>query len=267
MQAVLRTLAVTALLAVAASVAAAAPAHAVTAGTSCPSAREVVVDFGTLGGGVSQRCYQGTVSDASMIVPAVGHTIVRDHQGAVCEIDARPGFCPPQLTSHGYWHLYWADGRSGAWISATSGDGGLTIPCGGAVAWSWDTEAAGYDATPHASAPRSSSGAVCGPKASASATPAATATMTRVDPSVGPTASLSHAASASATATTSPTATPAATEAPPVATATPSTSAGPTPVSAPTSSGSGGGLPSWAAPVIIVAIGVAAGAVWFVRRR
>lgn len=263
MQAVLRTLAVTALMTVAASVGAPAPTHAATSGAACPTGRVVVVDFGALGGGVTQRCYQGTASDASMIVPAVGHTIVRDHQGAVCQIDARPGYCPPQLTSRGYWHLYWADGRSG-WISATSGDGGLTIPCGGGVAWSWDTEAAGYDATPRVAAPRSGPDAACGPTASRSVKPATSPTP-RTSPSTTAAGAQTSAASALASTTIAPTPTATASHSPrPHPTSAPSLE--PVPVSAPTSGGSGG-LPVWIAPVIIVVIGLASGAIVLVRRR
>lgn len=271
MKVVVRALVVAVLVAAATSVGAPSPAQAAASGSVCatPAGRSVVVDFTALGGGVSEGCYTGTSSAASVVVPAVGHALTRDHQGAVCRIDGQPAGCPPQLTSSGYWHLYWSDGRSG-WTSASSGDGGLDIACGGSVAWSWDTEASGYDATPKVAAPRFASSGTCGPQPV-------------TQPSSKPTVSRSSAAHATATssASASTTATASSTaSASGSASATPSETSRPapymTPRSVPGSAYSSTlqitdtpshGLAWWVAPAIIALLAAAGGAIWFVRRR
>jgi hypothetical protein len=280
MKSIVRSLVVTVLLAVAASVGVSTPAQATVTGYACQTAngRTVAVDFSNLGGGLSLACYTGTATYASDIVPAVGHTLKRDHQGAVCQIDGQSGNgCPPQLMGDDYWHLYWTDGKSGTWTYATVGDGGLKIPCGGGVAWAWKGE-------PHAVAPTFSGSGTCGAVAPApKPTPAAKPTtagsvpgarhstpaaVTPPDstatsaPSATTTSSTTASASSTASATTSATSSP---------TASATDDAVPTgvdpsalPQAAPKKSD---GLPWWIAPSIIVLLGAAGGAIWFVRRR
>lgn len=254
----------------------AAPATA----AGCPTDHgvTVVVDFHQLGGGVQTACVaDGGGDTAAQLFPAAGFplTYVQRQPGFVCRVSGKPADDPCANTppADAYWGLYWSDGESGRWAYATSGAGGQHVPDGGYVAFSWQGS---DDSTPPGTSPA--------PHPSASPSPTHAPTHTAAPGHASP----STAPSQSASAGSSPSASPSATESsarPPHARKKPkpkpSESPTPTPSGSPTASESpslapassdpadpdGGGLPGWVAPVVILVLFGAAGAVAVVRRR
>ena len=267
------------------------PASAAT----CSSADgvSVVVDFHELGGGVRTACVaDGGGQAASSLFPAAGFALsyVQRQPGFVCRVSGAPADDPCVNTppADAYWGLWWSNGTSGSWTYASTGAGGLNVPDGGYVAFSWNGSSTrsmpGVTPAKHPVAPPS--------------TPAPTPTHEPSSPSSHPTHTGSAdqpPASPGGTGSASPpgsSATPS--DAPgssqdgrpgtkksdkpdgsesvspdePVATATASE---PTdemaPAAADVTDPGGGGLPTWVAPIVIAVLFAGAGGAAVVRRR
>jgi hypothetical protein len=248
----------------------------------CPGSAgvSVFVEYGALGGGTALSCVpEGGGRTADRLLKGSGHELdyVQRFPGFVCRIDGVPGDDPCVNTppSDAYWGLWWSDGESGRWTYSSLGAGSLTIPAGGYVAMVWDDSAG---------AVRPRTGAPAHPTPTPSPSPTATK-----PPSPDPTPAPTGSATPTAPATAQPTAQPSRTKKP---SKTPSPSDAPT-TTEPTSASSaaspsdekteaGGviqdpvhpaaatadeGLPGWVAPVLVVVLLGAAGAVAVVRRR
>ena len=132
----------------------------------------VVVDFGSLGGGVQVACEtDGGGRTASRLFPDAGHplTYAQRQPGFVCRVSGVPASDPCVNTSpeDAYWGLWWSDGESGSWTYSSFGAGSLEVPDGGSVAFAWDDQPGQPrpGATPpvhRASSPEPSSGSSAG---------------------------------------------------------------------------------------------------------
>ena len=141
-----------ALLVAAAGLAVAAPA-AEAAACSGSSGVTVVVDFGSLGGGVQTGCAGGDPGSGLAALSAVGHgyTFVPRQFGLVCQIDARPNPCNGAPTT-AYWS-YWHATRGGSWSYATAGAGGYNPQPGTVEGWAFGAGGRPGIAPPAAPAP------------------------------------------------------------------------------------------------------------------
>ena len=108
---------------------AAAPAAAATCSGSGVS---VVVDPGSLGGGVRTACASGGAGQsASSLFSGSGFSLayVQNEPGFVCRIDQQPApseqACVTTPPSDAYWGLWWSDGKSGTWNYSNYGVGSL----------------------------------------------------------------------------------------------------------------------------------------------
>ena len=255
---------------------------------ACPGSAgvTVVVEYGALGSGTSTGCAaEGGGQTADRLLKDTGHalTYVQRFPGFVCRIDGLPADDPCVNTppADAYWGLWWSDGKTGEWSYSSLGAGSLAIPAGGYVAMVWDgstgTVRPQADPAPHPTTP----------------TPTPTPTPTK-KPSPTPTATPTPSPSATPSASSSP-ASPSGPTAAPSKTKKPKPSPSPSPsetTSAPTSeapadeqteaggvvedpvdpsdtteAGDDGGLPVWVAPVVVVVLLGAAGAVAVARRR
>lgn len=144
MRHLLARLAAAALVA-AAAIAVPTPPTAYAAACTGSGGVTVVVDYGSLGGGVGQACVGGGL--ASEQFPAAGYPLdyVQGEAGFVCRVKGAPADDPCTETSseRAFWSLWTTDGKSGRWSFATRGVTQLRVPEGGAVAFSWD-DVAGY---------------------------------------------------------------------------------------------------------------------------
>ena len=277
-----RTLARVAVAAVLAAAAYAGVPAAPASAAGCPTDHgvTVVVDFHQLGGGVQTACVAGGGGQtASQLFPEAGFPLeyVQRQPGFVCQVSGKPADDPCASTppADAYWGLYWSDGESGRWAYATSGAGGQRVPDGGYVAFSWqgsdDSTPPGSSPTPHPSA---------GPSPTHPPTPAPTHTAAPAHPgsSAAPTAPSSVSPSVgeptAGSDASAPTKKPKR-KAKPSESSTPQASGSPTasespslaPASADPADPGDGGLPGWVAPVVILVLFGAAGAVAVVRRR
>ena len=141
-----------ALLVAAAGLAVAAPA-AEAAACSGSSGVTVVVDFGSLGGGVQTGCAGGDPASGLAALSAAGHgyTFVPRQFGLVCQIDARPNPCNGAPTT-AYWS-YWHATRGGSWSYATVGAGGYNPEPGTVEGWAFGAGGRPGIAPPAAPAP------------------------------------------------------------------------------------------------------------------
>ena len=141
-----------ALLVAAAGLAVAAPA-AEAAACSGSSGVTVVVDFGSLGGGVQTGCAGGDPASGLAALSAAGHgyTFVPRQFGLVCQIDARPNPCNGAPTT-AYWS-YWHATRGGSWSYATVGAGGYNPQPGTVEGWAFGAGGRPGIAPPAAPAP------------------------------------------------------------------------------------------------------------------
>jgi len=120
--------------------AAAFPAAA-TAGVCAGHGVTVVIEPASLGGKAEIACdADGAGRTAARIFADTGHRLTRVSSSPdfVCKVDIRPadascGQVPP---ADAYWSLWWSDGSS-PWTYASVGVDGLTVPDGGAVAFTW----------------------------------------------------------------------------------------------------------------------------------
>ena len=141
-----------ALLVAAAGLAVAAPA-AEAAACSGSSGVTVVVDFGSLGGGVQTGCAGGDPASGLAALSAAGHgyTFVPRQIGLVCQIDGRPNPCNGAPTT-AYWS-YWHATRGGSWSYATAGAGGYNPQPGTVEGWAFGAGGRPGIAPPAAPAP------------------------------------------------------------------------------------------------------------------
>jgi len=165
-------------VALAAAAGAAAPAHA--ADTHLPAERPagacgdargitVVVEPGSLGGDPEISCVAEEPGDtATDLLERAGHRLswVRSSPDFVCRVDGRPADagCAQPPPADAYWSLWWSK-LDGSWTYASLGVNELTVPSGGAVAFTW-VDGKG-DGTPVTSL----SGKAAGASASATASP------------------------------------------------------------------------------------------------
>ncbi len=258
----------------------------------------VVVDFNGLGGGVQKGCDpNGANRGADKVFPAAGFILkyATRQPGFVCRVNGTPGNdpCVNTAPANAYWGLFWSDGKSGKWSYASSGVGGLKVPSGGFVAFSWQGS---QSKDPPSTTPRNSAPApkptpkpTPKPKPTAkpgngatgptkTARPTKTAAPT-VDPTTAATqagakASASAAPSATASASADPSASAAATASETLSSETlaPTDEDSPATASRPVNGtfqtdDDGGGLPTWVPVVVIVGLaGGAGGALWWRRR-
>lgn len=275
MRALTRVVAAAVLAAAAYAGVPAAPASA----TPCGSAEgvTVVVDFHELGGGVQSACVRdGGDRFAGDLFPAAGFPLayVQRQPDFVCRVKGLPtpeqDACVSTPPATAYWSLWWSDGRG--WKYSTSNAGGLRVPDGGYVAFSWNT---GSSPIPPGIAPAAHPAPTptpaTSPTAKATPTPASTPAVSAAPtptPSASPTRTKKPkpkpkpTPSASASEPASPTEATEATE----STAAPAATETVAPTSAEPAS-DGGGMPGWVAPAVIAVLFAGAGVVAVVRRR
>lgn len=101
----------------------------------------VVVEPAALGGAPEVSCdAQGGGRTAARIFADAGHRLgrVSSSPDFVCSVDREPAnaSCAQVPSATAYWSLWWSDGTK-PWTYATLGVDGLTVPDGGAVAFTW----------------------------------------------------------------------------------------------------------------------------------
>ena len=256
----------------------------------------VVVDFKGLGGGVQKGCDpNGAGKSGDKVFPAAGFKLdYVTNSGFVCRVKAKPGgnVCSSTPPTSAYWGLYWSDGKSG-WKYSNVGVGGISVPSGGFLAFSWQNGGANQ---PPGTAPANNQP---DPTPTKAPTKAPTKTPTKA-PGDGakPTKTPKPTRTPAAAGTTAPTATASATasasagaEVSASASASPSASASSSPSddttlepsvtddASPAAASVEGvddaftpkedsnGLPVWVPVTVILALaGAAGGAVWWRRR-
>ncbi|KAA1418648.1 hypothetical protein F0U44_09115 [Nocardioides humilatus] len=125
-------------LATPAAPAAAAPAAAIAA---CPGDNgvTVIVDYNEIGGPTRAGCDpNGGGESAAAVFPAAGFALEYEPRqpGYVCRVTGLPTD-RPCLANDSFWSLWWSDGESGRWVFSNQGVGGLEVPDGGYLAFSW----------------------------------------------------------------------------------------------------------------------------------
>ncbi|WP_141006653.1 hypothetical protein [Nocardioides humi] len=255
----------------------------------------VVVDAGELGAGISAGCDPSVAAGevAAKNFADAGYTIEYSQasgmSGFVCKVNGNPadGHC---TETDAYWSLWWSDGRSGTWIYANRGVGGLKVPDGGYVAFSWHQGAGKASppdvaATPRATAPKPSASpsptksgqggkgksAKKTGKATPSATPSPSASSTTptTSPSASPSTTAPTEAPTDATSTAAPSDTPSQTATSGLPSIDEITD-GPEATSADAGAGGdddGSGFPAWLGVGLVVVVLGAAAAVPLLRRR
>ena len=256
-------------------------APAAAAGCATPEGVTVVVDFKQLGGGVRSACLpDGGDRYAAQLFADAGLplTYVQRQPDFVCRVAGLPTpeqdpcvYTPPATA---YWSLWWTDEDGGDWTYSSLNAGGLRVPDGGYLAFSWSTGSRpvppGFRAAAHPAPqptatpkptpkpkPKPTKGPTTSPRPSATPTdpPTESASPTprkkpAKKPKPTPTPSTSPVDSASAVAVPS--------ESPSSPSSTP-TAAEP--------ASDDDGLPAWVAPVLIGLLFTGAAAVAVVRRR
>lgn len=270
---------------------AAPDAPAAAAGCASGDGVTVVVDYHGLGGGVQEVCVAGGGgAKASSLFPDAGFalTYVQRQPGFVCRVAGKPADNPCVNTppADAYWGLYWSDGESGGWTYSSTGVGGLSVPDGGSVAFSWHgggsappgTSPAVHTGSSPTAAPttkptKQPSGQPSGQPSSPSSGQPGQESSTPSSPSDAATASASPSASGSPAAgekgkrdrKPGRDATIGATASAPSASDETDDEVAPT--SAEPSDPADDGLPAWVAPVAVLVLFGAAGGVALARRR
>jgi hypothetical protein len=267
------------------------PAHA----AACTSGGvTVVVDRGSLGGGIAESCVvSGGGKTASALFGQAGHALTRvqRYPGAVCKVDGAPAdaACTAMPPADKYWGLFWSDGKSDSWTFASEGVDSLTIPSGGAVAFAWQSSTSTHKpgVAPPVTKSKPTKKAKAKPTRTPKASPKPSAKASTTAPDATPGASVgADSGSAGASAGPSPsakpdkrgshkprklhvggTATPSASDLSLVTTPSPSTTASTNAESEPVSSSQGGGLPGWVAPAVVIVVLGAGGGIAVARRR
>jgi hypothetical protein len=108
----------------------------------------VVVNFGSLGGGVVTACAPGDPTSGLTALTGAGFTyaFVPRIPGFVCQINVKPNPCNGAPAT-AYWS-YWHAPRGGAWTYSTSGAGSYNPAPGTVEGWSF-----GAGAKPTTTAP------------------------------------------------------------------------------------------------------------------
>ncbi|MBA2953651.1 hypothetical protein GON03_04935 [Nocardioides sp. MAH-18] len=251
-------------------------APAAAAGCGSAEGVTVVVDFKQLGGGVQSVCLpDGGDRYAAELFGDAGFplTYVQRQPDFVCRVSGlpTPGQDPCVATppANAYWSLWWTDEDGGDWTYSSLNAGGLRVPDGGYLAFSWSTGSRavppGFRAVAHA-APKPT------PTPKPKPTPTKSPT-TSPSPSATPTAPPTESASPTPekqpkpkpkptqTPSSSPVDSASAVAAPSGSPSTPSTPAAADPAS------DDEGLPAWVAPMLIGLLFTGAAAVAVVRRR
>ena len=154
----------------------------------------VVVDFRELGGSTITACApDGGGKSAADVFASVGVNIsyATRQPGFVCRVQGAPAGdpCVNASPASAYWGLWWADGSKATWIYSSYGVGGLTVPAGGSLGWSWQQDRESSGTVPPAVAP-----------------PVAPAPIPTASPTSSPTSSSSPSSTPSSSPTSSPTA-------------------------------------------------------------
>jgi hypothetical protein len=148
---------------------------ALAAGSPCSgNGVDVVVDYGTLGGGVAQGCAPnagGKTGDKAFDAAGYPLQYVPSQPGFVCTVAGKPAACKMPGSGDPWWGLFVSNGKSGAWKMAPVAVTKLEVPQGGSVAMVW--ESGKKVQKPSIAAPKAGDQPSAG--ASASATPLATA--------------------------------------------------------------------------------------------
>lgn len=110
-----------------------------------PGAVSVVVDYRELGGSTVTACApDGGGKSATAVFASVGVDIsyATRQPGFVCRVSGVPASdpCVNASPANAYWGLWWSDGTSSSWTFSSSGVGGLVVPAGGSVGWSWQQD-------------------------------------------------------------------------------------------------------------------------------
>ena len=118
----------------------------------------VVVDYRELGGSTVTACApDGGGKSAAAIFESVGVTLsyATRQPGFVCRVNGAPASdpCVNASPSNAYWGLWWSDGAKASWTYSSYGAGGLTVPAGGSVGWSWQQDRPSGGAVPPGVAP------------------------------------------------------------------------------------------------------------------
>ncbi|MCF6377034.1 MSCRAMM family adhesin SdrC [Nocardioides KLBMP 9356] len=143
----------------------------------------VVVDYRERGGATFTACApDGGGKTASAIFASVGVqlTYATRQPGFVCRVNGVPTSdpCVNASPANAYWGLFWADGTKSSWTYSSYGVGGLTVPAGGSVGWSWQQDRSASGSVPPGIAPPVAS--------AASATPTSAPTTAPSSPSATP---------------------------------------------------------------------------------
>ena len=140
----------------------------------------MVVDFGSLGGGVRVSCAPGDPASGLSALSAAGYgySFVPRQPGLVCQINAKPNPCNGAPTN-AYWS-YWHANRGGSWSYSTSGAGSYNPRAGTVEGWAFG---AGARPGGRAAGTGRRAGPTAGPPAAAEA---------EADPPTGATARLRH---------------------------------------------------------------------------
>ena len=253
----------------------------------------VVVDQRELGGGVLTACVpDGGGRSAASVFAAAGVSLsyATRQPGFVCRVNGAPASDPCVNTSppEAYWGLWWADGASSTWTYSAQGVGGLVVPDGGSVAWSWQQDRATSGPVPPTVGPAVHRPSSPSPTPSPTASPSPTKTPTRT-PSPTPTptptqtptqtptptpSESSYAPGRTPSQTSTPSASPTATTSSPEASATGSDSPAPAPTEGPPSAAPGAEdaagpsrVPGWVTWGVLGLLAAAAAASAVVARR
>lgn len=101
----------------------------------------VVVDFGTLGGGMQTRCAPEPVSSGFDALEKAGFTVTPTAQypGLLCRIDGKPADDPCRRApkSSYYWAYWTASSPGGTWAYSQEGGGTRVPPQGSVEGWAF----------------------------------------------------------------------------------------------------------------------------------
>jgi hypothetical protein len=113
-------------------------------GAACPAGSDgvtVVVDFGTLAGGVQIRCVAGEVTSGLDALTEAGftHQGTQRFPGLLCRIDGKPAEDPCVNAPPGdrYWAYWTASEPGGAWVYSDLGAGNRKPPPGSVEGWAF----------------------------------------------------------------------------------------------------------------------------------